>query len=219
MFRKLLLTVVAVSLAAGFAFAQPVYLPSGGPWNGIWGFDCTDWVYYDMTGFDSGELLWDPIGQVLRDCNGVPVVWPTMTITCYVELEVIVHYDWLNCEIHLASFYSDFYIVFSGYVRANGSTLLTFSPLPTMTLDELVPIAGLPGLPTPIDGITVCAWEYSIIGATGPYYPMSVCGPAYTHLFGLCDHDFWVRLTINPVYHQEAGVYQLMAVVSADPAI
>lgn len=206
MLRKSFLIALAVSSVAGLAFSQPpVYLPDGGPFTG-WGYDCTEWIYYDpATGWDSGLLIWN--GQYyISGCN--PVQWPNIGIELLVELEVVVVYDWTNVDIHLASFYDPFYIELTGYIAANCDTQMRLNPLPGYSMEELkfVPGSGFYG--NLADPIPVTEWEIRK-GADPNYYPMGYSGGSRTASFPVYQTYFWVRITVDPIYHQGDGEYRM----------
>lgn len=208
----LLVLLVAVSAMAD-AVVGPT--PPGG-----WGTDCTQWITYSDP-WTSNELCYDPLlgggGAGWRDCvTGQQVVWPSLDIELWVEMECRFEWAATHVQIHRASDYSPIVIELSGASHCNnGQYIITTPPTALATLDYLPFVQDMFGRTGSTYGTDIpLVWEYSLNGAGWatmidlPDDPAAGITSKY-FLVPLCDNYWTVRITGNLAYHQEDGYYYL----------
>lgn len=119
--------------------------------------------------------------------------------------------NWTECQVHLASFYSSFYIELPGFIFSTNAN--------TWTLNSLT---GQPGQPIKISFIEdlfgrsgsqygndiPLIWEISV--DSQPFVPMNIA-PDFSifHVFNPGPHDFVLRVTCVPEDYQTHGYYSL----------
>jgi hypothetical protein len=209
---KYLIPLLAMLLAVS-ANADPVVGPTP---PGGWGTDCTEWIVYSDP-WTSGEMCYDPIlgsgGEGWRVCaTGQQVVWPSLDIELWIEMECVLSWNATHAQIHRASDYTDIILEFCGTsVCNNGQYIITTPPTALASLAYLPFVEDMFGRTGPQYGTDIpLTWEYSMDG--GPWLPMDdLADPPGSKYFlvDACDHYFCVRITADVAYHQEDGYYYL----------
>jgi hypothetical protein len=185
------------------------------PPPGGWGRDCVSWTnYYNPV--TTAELIYDPVGGFYRDCvTGYEVVWPAFQIDLWIELEIMVHFDWTLAQIHRVSAYDSIQLVMGGWIEQNGGNYIVVRPLGSdpnglpYDLDRMNFIHDVLNRPSLGSHIPV-TWFWAN-GAPGPpWSPMTPDGNNYIFLIEApCHTDFWIRIMIAPEMHQDDGFYKL----------
>lgn len=213
--KRLLLALVVVGMVAVAAYA--IDPPPEGGWNGQWGQDCTDWVWFDpQSGWGPYEAVYDPVANVFKVCGSTTLEWPTLTVDMYIEWEILVYFQYTHVQVHLASFYDPVTVEMTGnYIKSNGPSRFQIIAQPGYTtnyLKWLTPVVpGYSGTNCPIT-----AWEISING--GPWVSMNgLPGETRWWDFSSCDQYFAYRFVIDPEYHQAAGHYDLQVILCPIP--
>lgn len=203
----------ALLLIATVPLVVSATAPPGG-----WGTDCTNYIN-TSTPYTSNDLIYDPVAGFYRDCgSGLEVVWPEFQFDLWIEMEIIVHFDWTQAEIHRASLYSDVTLVVPGYIEQNSGNYIIVRPLGNdpngrpYSLDYMnfiEDIFGRTGIAYGSDIPTT--WEYSLTGPTGPWSAMDPgSGGAYQFLIEEpCHHDFWYRVVMDIDEHENDGFYKM----------
>lgn len=186
---------------------SPVYLPPGGPWNGQWGVDITEWVYYDIsTEWDSGELLWD--GQSLNTCGGNPVQWPIMTIHLYMEPVLIDHFDPHKSKVNVLSSNDTLYVELIGSIQSNlVANRMNINPI-SGSLSYLTNIDKTVSPEGTVKNCPITKWEIKK-GEDSNYHPMVKSKEIRTARLEANYMDFSVRISIDPIYHKSNGIFIL----------
>jgi hypothetical protein len=200
-------------LIAGTALADPVVGPTP---PGGWGTDCSEWIVYSDP-WNSGEMIYDPVlgsgGEGWRVCaTATQVVWPSLDIELWIEMECILTWEATHVQVHLASAYDDFYLYFNGTSACNnGQYIITTPPTALGSLGFLPFVEDMFGRTGPTYGTDIpLVWEYSLNG--GSWLPMEdLSDPPGSKYFlvDACDHYFTIRVLVDMVYHQEDGYYYL----------
>jgi hypothetical protein len=217
MSRRILVVTVGLLLVAGTAFGDAVVGPT--PPAG-WGRDCTQWMTYTDP-WNSGELCYDPDmgggGDGWIDCvTNEQVLWPSLNIEMWIEMECVFWWDATHVQIHRASDYNDFYIYLEGGSCCNnGQYIITTPPTAVGNLDYLPFQEDMFGRTGAAYGTDIpLTWEASLNG--GPYEPMIDLPdnpePGITSkyfLVPLSCNDWVVRILVDMTFHQEDGYYFL----------
>jgi hypothetical protein len=195
---------------AGTAWGQALFPPPSG-----WGYDCTQWIN-TSTPMTTNHLCYDPLTYEFIDCvTGLPVVWPEFQFDLWIEMEIKVHFDWTQAEIHRASFYDDIELIIPGWIEQNSGQYIVVRPLGNdpngnpYSLAHMNFIEDIFGRTDKGDNLPV-TWWYSLTGPGGPWVLMTVDGEDRHFLIeDVCHHDFWYKVVIDIEYHEEDGFYKM----------
>lgn len=193
---------------AGTAWGAALFPPTAG-----WGYDCTNWIS-TSTPITTNHLCFDPINNVFIDCGTMTeVVWPEFQFDLWIELEIRVHFDWTQAEIHRASYYEDIELIIPGWIEQNSGNYIVIRPLGSdangkpYSLAQMNFIEDIFGRTDKGDDLPV-TWYYSLDGVN--YSPMTVDGEdRYFLIEEVCHHDFWYKVVIDIVEHEEDGFYKM----------
>jgi hypothetical protein len=219
MSRYLILAVGIVFLFSGLALADAVVGPT--PTAG-WGHDCTQWIQYSDA-WASGELCYDPDlgggGDGWVDCaTNAQVVWPSLDIELWIEMECTFYWNATHVQIHRASDYSDIVIELAGGSCCNnGQYIITTPPSALGSLDNLPFVEDMFGRTGPDYGTDISlTWEWDVAGDGLGFQPMTdlpdnpAAGITSKYFkVPLSCNDWIVRITGDVVFHQEDGYYYL----------
>jgi hypothetical protein len=144
------------------------------------------------------------------------VLWPSLNIEMWIEMECVFWWDATHVQIHRASDYNDFYIYLEGGSCCNnGQYIITTPPTAVGNLDYLPFQEDMFGRTGAAYGTDIpLTWEASLNG--GPYEPMIDLPdnpePGITSkyfLVPLSCNDWVVRILVDMTFHQEDGYYFL----------
>jgi len=184
---------------------------------GGWGTDCNDWTNLSIPA-TTNELIYDPALGTYMDCGTcAPVVWPEFQLDLWIELEIMVHFDWTLAEIHRVSTYDEIELIMICWIEQNGGNWIVVRPLGNdenglaYNLNQMNFIHDVLDRPSLGSHIPVSWWWLN--GTPGPtptWNSMTPDGSNYIFLLDQpCRTDFAIRILITPEYHQDDGFYKL----------
>jgi hypothetical protein len=208
--KAIFVTSLCLMLMAGTAFSTD---PQGPIPPGGWGQDCSEWTSY-LNPWNSGEMVYDPLAGSGGDgwvyCDGSPVTWPPLFIEMWIEMECVIHWDETAAQVHLASYYDDFYLYFCGGSACNHGQYIITTPPVGGDLDFLPFQSVVAGNEDPSFHTDIpLTWDYSLDGGA-TYQPMTADtdGSKY-FIVPACDQEWCIRVLVDLIYHQGDGYYYL----------
>ncbi|RJP80707.1 MAG: hypothetical protein C4524_03020 [Candidatus Zixiibacteriota bacterium] len=193
---------------------------AGGPWTTPypWGTDANDWEWTDpASGWGWHEMIYNPTtGHFTYTTTGETVVWPDLNVELFMEWSLELQYEITHFQIHRVNNYDPITISLPAHIKANDPARFQINPRPGYSLSTLdfksSAVPGYNGVDCPISN-----WQIAVDG--GAPVNMNNTGSSKYYDFPLCDHDFTVLITIDPLYHQNSGRYQLMAELCPIPPV
>jgi len=213
MLKKLIIGSILMMFLVIPAQATP---PSGG-----WGTDLGNWQIPSVP-VTTNDLIYDPVAGFYRDVvTGNEVIWPEFQIDLWIELEIVIHFDWSQFEIHRVSLYDPIEIIIPGLIKQNSGNWLIFgaigndpngNPYWSDSMNFIHDIfdrtgsdygSGIPVSWWWSNGIVPGVWEPMVLNA-------STTPPSYMFLMeDACDQYFFVKILIDVAYHTEDGFYKM----------